>query len=396
MILPLMLVWVNLHGGFVAGLGTLAIYAALSVGTDVLGWNSSKKRVAHRASPAPLFITLALVSLALSCVNPYGIKFWSYLLPAVMAKRPLIREWQPLPLFGSDMFLTFRLLFWLVVGCLIVGWKGVERKSWAGLAMLAVTTFLAWRSRRHVPFFGIASLAFAGPYLAATLSRFSRNAEFHSAVPQNCILQTGGADCKSAVQQRGTLRDEGGRSLYLVMVLYAAIALYAARVWLPQASLQVLAPVGDDPVREADILMRAQAAGNLAVPFNWGSYAAWRLYPKIRISMDGRYEAAFPESTFQLNTDFFQKRGADWDRLLRAYPVDYVILDLGHERLRPEDLVARGYVLIWQTPGLSALLALEKHAPQLLRIASELPPTTIEPLDSNLTEKWWAAGAQTP
>jgi hypothetical protein len=87
------------------------------------------------------------------------------------------------------------------------------------------------------------------------------------------------------------------------------LAIYTAMNSLPNASLQVLAPVGHDPVREADILMQAQADGNLATPFGWGGYATWRLYPRIKISMDGRYETTYPESTFQLNNDFYEKRG---------------------------------------------------------------------------------------
>jgi hypothetical protein len=141
-----------------------------------------------------------------------------------------------------------------------------------------------------------------------------------------------------------------------------------------------LAPVGQDPVREADILALAGARGNLATPFAWGSYLSWRLYPNIKISMDGRYETAYPESTFALNNDFFD-HGADWFRLCRQFKVDYVILDLQTERLRPEDLIARGYVLIWKQDDLSALLALPEHAQLLLQTATNLPPTTIDPLD---------------
>jgi len=142
-------------------------------------------------------------------------------------------------------------------------------------------------------------------------------------------------------------------------------------------------------VREVDILSRAEAVGNLATPFGWGSYCSWRLYPRIQVSMDGRYEAAYPESTFQLNNAFYEKRGANWDRLIRDYPVDYVLLELGGEPLRPGDLIAAGYVLIWENPGQSALLALPKHAEKLKQVAASLPPTTINPFDAAIPESWW-------
>ena len=179
------------------------------------------------------------------------------------------------------------------------------------------------------------------------------------------------------------------RPLAVLVIIYGGMAVFTAGKFLADASWQVLAPVGHDPVREVDILSRAQAAGNLAVPFGWGSYASWRLFPKIKISHDGRYEAAYPESTFELNNDFFEKRGTNWDRLLRDFQVDFVILDLRHETLRPEDLRDRGYELVWLQKDVSALLTLQKNAEALRRVAKELPPTTINPLDAAIPEKWW-------
>ncbi|MGZ4962050.1 MAG: hypothetical protein ACXWC8_05785, partial [Limisphaerales bacterium] len=167
-----------------------------------------------------------------------------------------------------------------------------------------------------------------------------------------------------------------------------ALALGVACYALPQASWQVLAPVGHDPVREADILAQSQLSGNVAAPFGWGSYTSWRLYPKIKISHDGRYEAAYPESTFELNNAFFERKG-DWQRLIRDYPVDFVILDLEHEWLRPQDLIGQGYVLVWEQEHVSALMALEKHAAALKAIVRDLPPYTINPLDASIPEKWW-------
>jgi hypothetical protein len=247
---------------------------------------------------------------------------------------------------------------------MLVTWRRTEKKSRPGLALLALTAALAWHSRRHAPFFGVAALAFAGPF-----------------------LQTALADLAACLPRR--LRAAFKPALAATMLL-GAVAIFVAVDFLPNASFVLLAPVGHDPVREADILSIAQAKGNLATPFGWGSYCSWRLYPRIKISMDGRYDSAFPESTFELNDDFYGKRGPDWDRLIRDYQVDYVILEFTQERLRPEDLLDHGYVLIWLTKGHSALMALQKHAGQLQRVAAELPPTTINPVDASIPDRWWS------
>ena len=105
--------------------------------------------------------------------------------------------------------------------------------------------------------------------------------------------------------------------------------------------------------------------------------------------MDGRYETTYPESTFELNNRFYEKRGTDWDQLIRDYPVDYVILEYTQEPLRPPDLIERGYVLIWETEGQFALLCLPQHAERLKRAAAGLPPVTINPLDAKIPDAWW-------
>jgi hypothetical protein len=355
------LIWANVHGGFVVGLGAIGVYTAFAMFDFLSG---PFDRPSPRIAPSRFKVMILVLSacLAVTVINPYGFKFWTYLIPALLKKRPQISEWQPLPVFGSDVFIAFRVLFALVVLVLLFAWRQTEKRSWPGLVMLLVTGVFSWRSRRHGPFFGVATLAFAGPFVSVAYGRLMA-----------CFPKTISG------------RINPG---FLVLILYGLLAIYAADHFLPKSSFQVLSPIGIYPVREVDILSRAQAKGNLAVPFDTGSYASWRLYPRIKISMDGRYEATFPEATFRLNEDFYDKHGSNWDQLIREYPVDYIILNLHSKSLRPEDLYDRGYVLIWQTEGQSALLALKKDAPKLRQVADELPPNTIDPLDPAIPEPW--------
>jgi len=334
--LPLvMLLWTNLHGGFASGLAMVFVYALTAL--------CLRKNVAK-------FAGVATMCAAVTFINPYGLKFWQYLIPALLHPRARITEWRPLPLFAWDEWRGFRVFFLLTMAAIALGWKNTPRKNFQGLAVTALSAFMGWRVRRHGPFFGVAALAFAGPYFAGAAA----------ALP-------------SAIRAKIS-------PISAVGVLYVAIAFYAAIVALPRVSWQPFAPIGEDPVRETDILSLAKARGNLASPFGWGSYLSWRLYPSIKVSMDGRYETTYPESTFLLNANFFDHTG-DWFKLCRDYKVDYVILDLQYERLRPEDLIAHGYVLIWKQDDVSALLCLPEHAAPLLEAVRNLPTTTIDPLD---------------
>jgi hypothetical protein len=335
---PMMILWVNLHGGFVSGLAIVFVYAGAAV--------LERKNIA-------VMTGTAAACAAATLVNPYGVKYWKYLIPALLHPRARIAEWRPLPLLAWDPWWGFRILFVLTVLAVVFGWARMERKNFRGLAVMGLAAGMGWHGRRHGPFLGVAALAFAGPYAAAALqvARWKIN------------------------------------PFYVAGAAYVAVALYAAVVALPNASLHPLAPLGEDPVREADILSRARAKGNLASPFGWGSYLTWRLYPDIKVSMDGRYETAYPESSFDLNTAFFEREG-DWFKLARDCKVDFVILDLMHHPLRPEDLISKGYVLIWKQEGLSALLCRPEHAALLAAAARSLPPMTIDPLDLTTRPVW--------
>ena len=343
---PLMTLWVNTHGGFVAGLGTIGIYTVASL-------------IDRKALKVMLPTFLACV--AATTLNPYGPKYWFHVLPAILHKRPDIVEWQPMPLWANDAFIGFRILLILTIGFLILGGREA-RKSLPGFCMLLITVLLTLRSRRHAPFFAVAALAFVAPCLSivvrSTLAKY--------AAPRLANINPARA----------------------VFAAFVALTFFVSIKFLPGASFQVFAPVSQFPVREADILARSGLSGSLAVPFEWGSYASWRLYPKIKVSMDGRYEAAYPESTYEMNRDLFAKRGPEWDRLLTRHRVDFVAIDLQRSKLKPEDLTSRGYVTVWQQEGISALVVMNKYAAQLQSIVADLPPFTIETLDASIPDKW--------
>jgi hypothetical protein len=220
---------------------------------------------------------------------------------------------------------------------------------------------LALRSRRHAPFFGITALAFVAPCVSSAA---------------RAVLER----CAAPLARIGPAR--------VVLAAFVALTFWVSMKFLPGASLQVLAPVSQFPVREADILARSGLSGNIATPFEWGSYASWRLYPKLKVSMDGRYEAAYPESTYEMNRDFFAKRGPDWDRLLKQHSVDFIMLDLQLSKLKPPDLESKGYTTVWQQEGISALVVANKHAAHLKSVVADLPPFTIEALDPGIPAQW--------
>ena len=79
----LMLIWVNTHGGWVVGLGMLAIWSAFAI----LRARSSRDRL--------LILGMAGAAALATLVNPYGWGMWQFIAGTVRLGRD-IQEWQPI------------------------------------------------------------------------------------------------------------------------------------------------------------------------------------------------------------------------------------------------------------------------------------------------------------
>ena len=160
-VLPLLtLAGANLHGGFVVALAVVFLYCAAGC--------------AARRNPALMVFTAGACA-AVTLVNPYGLDFWRYLIPALLHPRARIAEFRPPAPLAWDDFTGFRVLFVLTVVAVAAGWRKVSAKNCLGLAVLALSAALGWRSRRHGPFLGAAALAFA--VSGAALGRVAFGAE---------------------------------------------------------------------------------------------------------------------------------------------------------------------------------------------------------------------------
>ena len=268
-----MIPWANLHAGFLAGLGLLAIYAAGSIG--------------HRRFRilAPLLVLTSLVTL----INLYGIEYWAYLARAVTMARPGIEEWSPVPWSLSYWS------FWLLAGATVVG--------------------MVLMARRKLPYApdGAGRRAGVGraPCPAYAAIRLGRD----RACFRRCCFRSARAAGESFPHLAGFAMA--------VLVLVQGYGLYADGPCTLEVSERVssVEHAVNFPVRSVATAAQRKLSGNLAVPFNWGEYALWHL-PHCRVSMDGRYETVYPESTVRLVEDFFAGRSRE---LLDRYPTDHVL-----------------------------------------------------------------------
>jgi hypothetical protein len=168
------------------------------------------------------------------------------------------------------------------------------------IVCICFTLYAAFRHQRHAPFFAIA----ATPYLVAHLSAFSET--LFSKNPSWTV---------------------GAGTQKLVAFLFAAIAAFmiyhGGRLYV-MSGLRVIVDPATYPVASLRFIETNGFEGNLIVPFDWGEHAIWKLYPRCKVSIDGRFETAYPRS---VSDDHLvaEQDSARWNALIEKYDADILL-----------------------------------------------------------------------
>jgi hypothetical protein len=279
-------VWLNLHGGFVVGIGLMGVYAA--------------EQIAGRKPWLHLFPVGAAMA-ALIAVNPYGFRYYPYLWNALTMSRPRIPEWLPiwrsLPSPVPVLFLISLLLIPFLV-----------RRPCPGLGILAATAAETLLHGRMLPLYGIAFTAYVPGLIER--SHFAPRLRGWFASPP--------------------LPLRAAWMFIVVFFLAVGITSHPLTLQVPVegASDEVVYPAG--AVR---YLATHHFRGNLMTPFSYGAFVSWKLYPAVRVSMDSRYEVAYPGWWADESFRFYDS-APGWRNTLGRFGADLVLL-------RPIDALAR-------------------------------------------------------
>jgi hypothetical protein len=282
--------WANLHGGCAVA---FPILGALWV-----------ERVATRKPHLHLLATAAGM-LALLSVNPYGLDYYAYLWRALAMSRPHITEWQAIWQAEEPMYVPYA----------------------ACVAIAASTALDSFRRRAGLPF-GIAivaMLAVAGAVHIKLLPLFA--IAFLCCVPGWLAPTPAGRWIGRVNRDWGDIAA-GAWMAWLIALAVAGMQAGGRGSW----PLQVPGTATDDrpkpyPVGAVEYLRTHQFEGNLMTPFEFGAYCTWKLYPRVRISIDGRYELVFSEKLLEETLDFYRAKSG-WEKTLGAYKTDLVLVHM--------------------------------------------------------------------
>ncbi len=282
--LVLYVLWLNLHGGFVVGLAVLGLYTA--------------EQFFRRAPTRHLQITL-LVMVALIAVNPYGLRFYPYIWQAITMDRPLITEWRPI--WHAWPVILYLYVFSVLVVLYAAAKLGPRRMS--GLAIVLITAYAALRHQRHLSIYAVVWACYVPAYIRQT-----RLGE---------MLYTAWARRRRA---------------WIRVAAVVGILGFASTVYHRPWHLNVPVTPNDHPVLvypagAVDYLRGVQFRGNLLTPFTVGAFVTWNLYPDVRVSIDGRYEVAYPPGLLAEHQILYKAKPG-WRELLSKYPTDAVLTRL--------------------------------------------------------------------
>ena len=255
LLVPLTIVWANLHGGFlslVACLGLISIGSALSK-----EWPSARR-----------YGILAVACLTVSVVNPYGYHLHEHIATYLRSDwiREAVDEFQS-PSFRSEAMLLFEIL---MIGSLITVYRAVRHGNWVDALLVVGWAHLSLSSVRHVPIF----LLVAGPILAAELSAWWK--ELVPGLPRRAVLRT--FDELSRDLRPGFVRN----SIWVVLPAIIMIFVDWPIAW-PRTFPEVKFPVGLIETHRSVI-----EGKRVLTTDEWGDYLAYRFYPRQRVFFDGR------------------------------------------------------------------------------------------------------------
>ena len=287
-LIPIMVVWANLHPGFVFGLGLITIYAAEHLSVSIVN---------KKSRPNVFFLMTCLASILLAGLNPNG--FEAVLRTLSMLNQSAfgtvtIHEHLGMSQFVQRTGETSLMVLFIFVACAGLASFVLKRRSldllhlfmFLSLGALSLVTFRAGL------FFAIASAHIIGYNLSG--------------------LNAPSLMGKAPDVVRGSRR----------MAVTAAICLLGVAAGLAGtrsiAARGIMSP-GIFPDKAAAYIEGSNAPANLYHPYEWGGYLIWRLYPGYRSFIDGRALVSISEH-FEV-----QNAGPRWSEILEDRDVSTVL-----------------------------------------------------------------------
>jgi len=301
---PIMLLWVNLHGGFLAGFMLLGLYGA---GCLLECFSPDKELKTAARQRLKVLAVITAVCIPVSCINPYG--FHILLFPFNLVSNKLIMD--SVTEFLSPNFhepSPFKYLLLLLVAVL-----SLSRDKLRPVELLLILAFLnmALYSVRYIPLFAI----IAAPVITRHGDKILKDSRGRFAA----------MFARKADNIAATDASSGG----LLWPLAAVVAV----AWLA-VSGQIR--YGFDPTKNpaaaVSFIEKEKLPGNMFNNDEFGDYVIYAAWPRYRVFFDGRsdmYGSSRLKEYMQV-TNFEE----GWEKTLDKYGITWIFFNTGSRLAR--------------------------------------------------------------
>jgi hypothetical protein len=294
-----MVLWANLHGGWVIGF----VWLGVALVAELLAWGWDRENPAHKKHARFLAI-ITVFSLVAVAATPHGFSLYPYPFQTEgsVAQQRLIVEW-----FSPDFHQVYLRPFEAMVFLVIIGFA-LRRPPLVEFLLTLVALGLALQSVRNVVLF----VAVATPVMIKCYSAY----------------------WKELSAARGWKFDLPPRRIFavvtVIVLLVIALATSARIADSVSTSRQQSLDASSYPIGAADWLAAHPEVGTrMYNQYGWGGYLAYRFYPdpNRRVFIFG--EAALMGDPLLNQYEDVQTLRSDWKQVLDQYKVDYVVYNKG-------------------------------------------------------------------
>jgi hypothetical protein len=271
----LMVLWVNLHGGYIFGLILLLVYIG---GNFLISTSLPEKREGARKAYKKLAYVLAFTLLA-TFVNPQGpaILYFPFHLIGRQFIMDNVAEWLSPNFHKLVVFEVMLLLFFLT---LVLTKKKLDVIE---LGLFFLLTHMSLYSTRYIPLLAIIVTPIVAPrfidvleYISGFLNRFSLTRDLPD------IFEKISANVSSL-----EFKFTSHFWVYAAVVITFVIGLNGGKI----GNKQVLNARHDKerfPVEALDFAMSNNIEGKMFNNDGWGGYIIYKSFPRFQVFMDGR------------------------------------------------------------------------------------------------------------
>lgn len=315
-LLPLlMLLWVNLHGGFLMGLMLPVIFAAAIIWTAVTTSDKSARLNNWIAARRIGLITLAIA--AATFANPYGYHLYGHLREYLGSSFLMnnISEFLS-PDFHFVQVKLFYLL--LMIGFVAIAWS---KASALGVLLVAFSAWAGLYAARNIPISSMLLTLVSAPLLAKALADLDSRCDLSRRVRKL------GASAEAFSSRMNTLDAQlKWHVLPVALVVFAGVVSANDGRLGSQQILDLKFDAKHLPVEAAEYLASEKIMAQTFAQDGWGGYFIYRLNPVgFRVFTDDRhdfYGEAFLKDYFQVT-----RLGPDWSGVLKKYWVNYAVVE---------------------------------------------------------------------